>query len=145
MHCTTPESHPLPSFSRRIEFVPFDPRFKRTEGTLRNTKTGAELKTTKGAPHIILGLLSASDREVKEQVETSVVKFGEMGIRTLAVAKMEGHNGEWKMMGLLTFLDPPRPDTKQTIIDANKYGKKSKISPKHEHHIIELTHLFMHF
>ncbi len=92
-----------------------------------------------------MGLLSASDREVKEQVETSVVKFGEMGIRTLAVAKMEGHNGEWKMMGLLTFLDPPRPDTKQTIIDANKYGKKRKISPKHKHHIIELTHLFMHF
>jgi hypothetical protein len=66
---------------------------------------------------------------VKEQVEAEVVKFGEMGIRTLAVAKMEGHNGEWKMMGLLTFLDPPRPDTKQTIIDAKKYGKKRTFVP----------------
>lgn len=106
------------------DFVPFDPRFKRTEGTVRNTKTGAELKTTKGAPHIILGLLNDSDKEVKEQVEAMVVHFGEMGIRTLAVAKMDGWKGEWKMMGLLTFLDPPRPDTKQTIIDANKYGTK---------------------
>ncbi len=78
-----------------------------------------------------MGLLSASDREVKEQVEAEVVKFGEMGIRTLAVAKMEGHNGEWKMMGLLTFLDPPRPDTKQTIIDANKYGKKRVCPARH--------------
>ena len=71
-----------------------------------------------------MGLLSDSDVEVKEQVEAAVVEFGEMGIRTLAVAKMDGLNGEWKMMGLLTFLDPPRPDTKQTIIDANKYGTK---------------------
>ena len=73
-----------------------------------------------------MGLLNDSDdgREVKERVESQVARFGEMGIRTLAVAKMDGWNGEWKMMGLLTFLDPPRPDTKQTIIDANKYGTK---------------------
>ncbi len=115
-----------PHFFLFLDFVPFDPRFKRTEGTLRNTRTGAELKTTKGAPHIILGLLSDSDAEVKEAVEAAVVEFGEMGIRTLAVAKMDGHNGVWKMMGLLTFLDPPRPDTKQTIIDANKYGTRLK-------------------
>ncbi len=86
-----------------------------------------------------MGLLSASDRETKEQVEEAVVKFGEMGIRTLAVAKMEGWNGEWKMMGLLTFLDPPRPDTKQTIIDSNKYGKKRKVSRKRL-----ISHLFTH-
>jgi H+-transporting ATPase len=26
------------------------------------------------------------------------------------------------MLGLLTFLDPPRPDTKQTIADARSFG-----------------------
>ena len=31
------------------------------------------------------------------------------------------------MLGLLTFLDPPRPDTKQTIEDANKYGVSVKM------------------
>jgi len=111
----------------QTDFVPFDPRFKRTEGTLRNTKTGDKIKTTKGAPHIILGLLKDTDTETKEAVEAAVVRFGEMGIRTLAVAKMDGWDGEWKMMGLLTFLDPPRPDTKQTIIDANKYGVNVKM------------------
>ena len=30
--------------------------------------------------------------------------------------------GEWKMLGLITFLDPPRPDTKKTIEDARSYG-----------------------
>ena len=111
----------------QTDFVPFDPRFKRTEGTLRNTKTGEKIKTTKGAPHIILGLLKDTETETKEAVEAAVVRFGEMGIRTLAVAKMDGWDGEWKMMGLLTFLDPPRPDTKQTIIDAKKYGVNVKM------------------
>lgn len=107
------------------EFLPFDPTIKRTEGTLRNLKTGAAFKTTKGAPHIILQLLNESEKAVVEQVEADVTKFGEMGIRSMGVAKMDLKDGknEWKMMGLLTFLDPPRPDTKQTIIDANKYGE----------------------
>ncbi len=71
-----------------------------------------------------MNLLSDNDTKVKEKVEAEVVRFGEMGIRTLAVAKMDLMDGrnEWKMIGLLTFLDPPRPDTKQTIVDANKYG-----------------------
>jgi hypothetical protein len=71
-----------------------------------------------------MNLLSENDIKVKEKVEAEVVRFGEMGIRTLAVAKMDLMDGknEWKMIGLLTFLDPPRPDTKQTIVDANKYG-----------------------
>ena len=71
-----------------------------------------------------MNLLSDKEVKVKEKVEAEVVRFGEMGIRTLAVAKMDLMDGknEWKMIGLLTFLDPPRPDTKQTIVDANKYG-----------------------
>ena len=107
-------------------FVPFDPTTKRTEGTVRNLETDLRFKTTKGAPHIILGLLGDSEKIVREQVEEDVSRFGEMGIRCLAVAKMmlDGENEQWKVMGLLTFLDPPRPDTKQTIVDANKYGKK---------------------
>lgn len=105
------------------DFLPFDPTIKRTEGTLRNRKSGETFKTTKGAPHIILNLLSDSDRDVKEQVEGDVLRYGDVGIRCLAVARMDVKDGLWKMMGLLTFLDPPRPDTKQTIIDANKYGE----------------------
>lgn len=31
------------------------------------------------------------------------------------------------MIGLLTFLDPPRPDTKQTIADARSYGVQVKM------------------
>mmetsp|Transcript_8467 Transcript_8467/g.18971 ORF Transcript_8467/g.18971 Transcript_8467/m.18971 type:complete len:823 (+) Transcript_8467:274-2742(+) len=111
----------------QLDFLPFDPTTKRTEGHIVNTKTGSEFKTTKGAPHIILSLLSDSD--MKEQVEADVERFGTIGIRSLAIAKMDlkDERNEWKMMGLLTFLDPPRKDTKQTIIDANKYGVNVKM------------------
>jgi len=113
----------------QLDFLPFDPTIKRTEGTVRNTKTGEEFKTTKGAPHILLNLMSDAHADIKEKVEAEVVRFGEMGIRTLAVAKMDLKNGknEWEMLGLLTFLDPPRPDTKQTIEDAATYGVSVKM------------------
>jgi H+-transporting ATPase len=30
-------------------------------------------------------------------------------------AKGDGDDGVWEFLGILTFLDPPRPDTKHTI------------------------------
>jgi H+-transporting ATPase len=110
----------------QTEFLPFDPMIKRTEGTLRNTQTGEKFKTTKGAPHIIMALVDENEVDVREKVESDVHNFGERGIRSLAVAKTDA-NGKWQMQGLLTFLDPPRPDTKQTIIDANSYGVQVKM------------------
>lgn len=50
-----------------------------------------------------------------------MTKLGQRGIRALAVAKTNTE-GKWKMVGLLTFLDPPRPDTKHTIDTAKEYG-----------------------
>eukprot|EP01041_Mallomonas_annulata_P003588 gene3588-7132_t len=115
----------------QIEYIPFDPIIKRTEATLR---------TTKGAPHVIVKLLQPSDRLIADQVMIDVEEFGARGIRCLAVAKMEittstggstaasgGVNGKWNMLGLLTFLDPPRSDTKQTIEDARANGVAVKM------------------
>jgi H+-transporting ATPase len=111
----------------QIDYLPFDPTVKRTEGTVRNMKTGEEFKTTKGAPHIILKLLNPSDsKEAHESVEKHVARLGAKGIRTLAVARTN-EAGDWRMMGLLTFLDPPRPDTKHTIDEATKLGVKVKM------------------
>lgn len=111
----------------QLEYLPFDPQIKRTEGTVRDTKTGTEFKTSKGAPHIILALLPASETDIKEAVEKDVSRLGELGIRSLAVAKTDPKTEEWHMIGLLTFLDPPRPDTKQTIKEAVEYGINVKM------------------
>ena len=43
----------------------------------------------------------------------------------MAIAKTV--DDQWKFMGLLTFLDPPRPDTAKTIADALLYGVQVKM------------------
>jgi len=46
----------------------------------------------------------------------------------LAVAKTKGSaDGPWELIGLLTFLDPPRPDTKDTIDRARDFGVEVKM------------------
>jgi hypothetical protein len=188
----------------QIDFMPFDPTIKRTEGTLRGPD-GKVFKTTKGAPHIILKLVEArgegrgggagcvrvgrlkgggalgdggrgaggrrvcaaafccphmqlyacththahmhahhtehtpppphltpprpipfapqqvDQEEVAKRVNWKVMDLGRRGIRSLAVAKTN-EEGKWIMLGILTFLDPPRPDTKETIENAMALG-----------------------
>jgi H+-transporting ATPase len=108
----------------QVEYMPFDPTIKRTEGTIREPD-GSTFKVTKGAPHIILKLIP-DDPETTKKVEEEVKEFGNRGIRCLAVAKTNSE-GKWQMLGLLTFLDPPRPDTKETIDTAKKYGVQVKM------------------
>jgi H+-transporting ATPase len=86
----------------QVNYLPFDPTVKRTEGTIRNNITGEEFKTTKGAPHIIQKLID--DFAVINVLEKDIKSLGEKGIRSLAVAKTN-EKGEWKLLGLLTFLD----------------------------------------
>jgi H+-transporting ATPase len=112
----------------QLDFMPFDPIVKRTEGTVKEIATGKVYKTTKGAPHVILKLVlgCGADHSIADKVEHDVHNFGLRGIRSLAVAKTD-ENGTWQMLGLLTFLDPPRPDTKSTIENANANGVAVKM------------------
>lgn len=110
----------------QLDFMPFDPTQKRTEGTVKHKETGKSFKTSKGAPHIILKLVE--DPQVHHAVETKVTGFGTRGIRCLAVARTTNEDmNKWEMCGLLTFLDPPRPDTKHTIERAMEYGVDVKM------------------
>lgn len=118
----------LPSLEtvEQIDFLPFDPSVKRTEGTIRDKTTGHVFKVSKGAPHIILKLVN--NPNVTNIVDRHVQSLGERGIRCLAVARtLDNSTTDWIMLGLLTFLDPPRPDTLQTIQDAYRYGVAVKM------------------
>ena len=106
------------------EYLPFDPIIKRTEGTVLDTKTGKTFKTTKGAPQIIDALVQ--DSSISAKMNSDVHSLGERGIRSLAVAKTDD-SGKWKFLGLLTFLDPPRSDTKATIAKCREYMVKVKM------------------
>jgi len=116
----------------QLAYMPFDPIVKRTEGTVKEIATGKVFKTTKGAPHVILKLVTSNltsktdIQNLTQVVEDDVHNFGLRGIRTLAIAKTNV-NDMWEFLGLLTFLDPPRPDTKQTIDDAHMYGVAVKM------------------
>lgn len=95
---------------------------------------GVEFKVTKGAPQIIAKLCGAEDQpEMKMRVEAEVANLGSRGIRSLAVARtaagssMEEGQETWELLGMLTFLDPPRPDTKTTIEQALENGVDVKM------------------
>ena len=127
----------LPSLHscKQLDYMPFDPIAKRTEGTIDEQMADgsiASFKITKGAPHVIAALCAGGERseQVQQQCEEDVKSLGKRGIRALAVARKKltgGVEGVWEMLGVLTFLDPPRPDTKETIDNARKYGASTSL------------------
>ena len=108
-----------------LDHQPFDPILKRTESTIQGPD-GKKFKVTKGAPQIIAAL--CNDETVKERVRAEVQLQGAKGVRCLAVAiTTDGGMSKWTMLGVLTFLDPPRPDTKATIDAALEAGVDVKM------------------
>src|SRR5580700_2527919 len=106
------------------KYVPFDPVDKRTEATIKDT-SGKLFRVTKGPPQVILALtkLSGSDLEKASQTVDSLASHG---YRTIGVAVAEGDD-PWAFQGILSLLDPPRPDSKNTIARARAYGVKVKM------------------
>ncbi len=107
-----------------IHFQPFDPVHKRTEATIRGTG-GAEFKTSKGAPQVILELAANAD-EIRPQVAEAVDQFASRGFRSLGVARTN-EDGQWRFLGVLPLYDPPREDSKSTIATARQMGCSVKM------------------
>jgi len=105
----------------QIDFKPFDPKKKRTEATLK-CPDGRVMEVIKGAPHVVLDMCEEANKAtIGNKFEDRVEDLANRGIRALAIArKFEGEG--FTMVGLLTFLDPPRPDTKETIERAMMQG-----------------------
>merc|ERR1712054_549343 len=123
----------------QLDYLPFDPIIKRTEGTVIDTSKkidgGAKFKTSKGAPQVLLKLVKKNggcDDATAKKIEHDVTELGKRGIRAIAVAKTvkigaTKEDDVWKMMGLLTFLDPPRPDTKDKVRLSRENGVAVKM------------------
>ena len=113
----------------QTDYMPFDPVVKRTEGSLTLKSSGFTFKVTKGAPHVLLKLCSEGNPEqaaLASKIDRDVHGYGKRGIRCMAVAKTNDA-GKWQMVGLLTFLDPPREDTKATIHRSIAFGVEVKM------------------
>jgi H+-transporting ATPase len=113
-----PMLNELDSFVQ-LDYSPFDPSIKRTTATLRDP-SGREFDVTKGAPPVVLKM-AYNFHEIREPIERAIDDYAERGVRCIAVAVTDAQK-RWNFAGLITFLDPPRPDTKATIQNANKLG-----------------------
>ncbi|MHA3098851.1 plasma-membrane proton-efflux P-type ATPase [Acinetobacter brisouii] len=107
-----------------IHFQPFDPVHKRTEAIVK-TSDGQQFKVTKGAPQVILALISNVE-EVQSIVEKAVNEFAARGFRSLGVARTDEHN-QWQFLGVLSLFDPPREGAKETIQAAQQMGVDVKM------------------
>jgi H+-transporting ATPase len=105
-------------------FQPFDPVHKRTGATV-TSPDGKTFTVTKGAPQVILELVTDADK-VKDAVDAAVNDFAVRGFRSLGVARSD-EDGEWKLLGVLPLFDPPRDDAKSTIATARSMGVSVKM------------------
>ncbi|HML03615.1 MAG TPA: plasma-membrane proton-efflux P-type ATPase [Candidatus Bathyarchaeia archaeon] len=104
-------------------FVPFDPKTRRTEATVQ--KGGTEFKVVKGAVRAIAEVCGL-DGNATDKLEQQLTEFALKGYRTLAVAKADAQ-GKLNLVGLSTLYDMPRPDSKQLIQELNDLGVPVKM------------------
>mmetsp|Transcript_826 Transcript_826/g.1342 ORF Transcript_826/g.1342 Transcript_826/m.1342 type:complete len:1022 (-) Transcript_826:133-3198(-) len=109
----------IPGF-RVLQFIPFNPVSKYTQSTVQNLSTGETYKVAKGAPQVIIRLCGGH-----QDAHCAVLEFAKRGLRALGVART--YNDKWELVGLLSLLDPPRPDSADTIRDVAEYGVDTKM------------------
>ena len=108
------------------EFKPFDPVIKRSEVTVIDQKNKT-FKISKGAPQVILALLSGENKEkLTDNLNKQIDEFASKGFRALGSAKTS-NNGEWEYVGLIPLFDPPRDDSAETIKTAEDMGVNVKM------------------
>jgi H+-transporting ATPase len=113
------------NLNTQLDYVPFDPKTKRTESTIRD-KDGNEFKVTKGAPQVVLGLCRDCDDAKRKSIKATIADLANRGIRSLGIARTNKNAG-FEFLGILTFSDPPRHDTKETIERAQALGIEVKM------------------
>ncbi|CAG8458037.1 949_t:CDS:2 [Acaulospora colombiana] len=110
-------------------FVPFNPSNKYTRAAVINLKTGEKFQIVKGAPQVIIKLAGGDEEATK-----AVDDFASRGLRALGVAKSsplesdkalndtKSQNLQWNLIGLISLLDPPRPDSGETLNRCREFG-----------------------
>ncbi|KAI9331270.1 plasma-membrane proton-efflux P-type ATPase [Pilaira anomala] len=117
-----PKSLDVPGY-KVIAFQPFNPTTKMTEATIMDLTTRQTFRVAKGAPPVITRLAGGSDEAVN-----AVNNLARRGLRALGVAKtLPGDLNTFELVGMISLLDPPRPDSAETIRDCNILGVDVKM------------------
>ena len=109
---------------RQTDFVPFDPVNKRTVATILED-AGKTRHYAKGAPQAITAL-AKPDAELLSRYQGTVAELASKGYRALGVGQSEDGK-TWSIVGLISPMDPPRPDAKATIDAAKALGVNVKM------------------
>ena len=102
------------------KFTPFDPVGKRTELVVTDSN-GKTRRYTKGAPQVIVALCEP-DPATAAKADKTVADLAAGGLRSLGVARSDDDGASWVFLGILSMLDPPRDDSKETIRRAMEHG-----------------------
>ncbi|KAF8920934.1 hypothetical protein BGZ58_004216, partial [Dissophora ornata] len=114
--------HEVPGF-KVTSFLPFNPSTKLTQATITNLETSSTFKVAKGAPQVIIRLVGGDDDAVR-----AVNALAKRGLRALGVARtVEGNMDQWELIGMISLIDPPRPDSAETIRRCNQMGVSVKM------------------
>ncbi|MFB1486002.1 MULTISPECIES: plasma-membrane proton-efflux P-type ATPase [unclassified Thiocapsa] len=109
----------------RTKFVPFDPVNKKTVATVTDAQ-GRTFQYAKGAPQAIAELCKL-DPVTRGKYDGEVNALAGRGYRALGVAQSGDDGTTWVLVGLLSLMDPPRPDAKSTIAETEKLGLAVKM------------------
>ena len=105
-------------------FTPFDPVNKRTVATVTDAQ-GRTFHYAKGAPQAIAELCKL-DPVTRGKYDGQVSELAGRGYRALGGgSSTDGQS--WTLVGLLSLMDPPRPDAKETIAETGKLGLAVKM------------------
>ncbi|ORX92534.1 plasma-membrane proton-e [Basidiobolus meristosporus CBS 931.73] len=112
----------IPGF-KTTSFLPFNPVTKLTQATILNEETGEVFKVAKGAPQVIIKLVGGNDDAIH-----AVNSLARRGLRALGVARtINGDIEQWELIGMISLLDPPRPDSAATIARCHEMGVSVKM------------------
>ena len=108
---------------KEVSYTPFSPETKRTEAVIQTERNYN--RALKGAPQVILQLCKSIDHATRLEVDQAIVRFSQKGLRTIAIARSEdGDLDSIKLIGLIAFSDPPRPDSRKMIEEIRGLGIK---------------------
>jgi H+-transporting ATPase len=109
---------------KQTGFTPFDPVSKRTLAVVVDS-SGAARHYAKGAPQAISELANP-DQQTLQGYRREVAALAAMGERALGVARSKD-GAQWELVGLISLMDPPRPDAGTTIALAQALGLNVKM------------------
>jgi H+-transporting ATPase len=106
-----------------VSFAPFDAKNRRTEAVIE--QNGQRLRFVKGAVRTV-ALSCGLPSEAIDTLEARAGESAQKGYRTLAVARGP-ETGTMVLLGLVTLMDPLRPDAGQLIATLNDLGVSVKM------------------